>query len=85
MDFSFDAFVCTRLVFPPHHLQSVDSMAQIPHVFNAFQGKLHKKGICSMPILLCNICKCSLAYFISLVILILFPWNEKGLGSGVGD
>ena len=41
------------------------------------------KGVCSMPILLCN--KYSLAYFVSLVILILFPWKEKVPVSGVGD
>lgn len=36
-----------------------------------------------MHILLCN--KHSLAYFIPLLILILFPWNEKVPVSGVGQ
>lgn len=82
VDFSFDAlFVQGLLVSPLHNLQSVYLMTQITHVLNAFQGKLHKRGICS--ILLWN--KYSLAYFLSLVILILFLWNEKVPVSGVGD
>lgn len=76
-------FVQGLFVSLPHNLQSMDLMTQIVHVLNAFQGKLHKRGICSIHILLCN--RYSIAYFVSLVILILFPWNEKVPVSGVVD
>lgn len=44
---------------------------------------MHEGGIRSMYILLCD--KYFLAYFVFFIILILFPWNEKVLVSGVED